>query len=622
MTVDRIQKEKEVGGAINRFFIIFFLIIQCIAANAQYDENLSPRQQLSFYKSQADSAQIENDALRMAQLYGEMVRLCKEHPVLENELAENLFYYGMWSTYAGNNQTAIETLIELLDMPDMTDDKSLLTLKARANNTLGTIYFFKQQWDNALSHYQKSRDMAIELQNNLGISIAENNIGNIYQKKENHQAAIEHYLRCLELQENIDNKETICNTYYNLGTCYNETGDFSRSLLYLNQALDLSKEIGDKEMEALSLVGLASYYGVNNRQFDEALKHIINAEKISKESGYNQVLTEVFKTRSAIDEKHGNITSALDYYKQYKSISDTLFNESSMTQLHEYEVRYKTQEKELRILQQQSEIERQKTGLYLSVGGLIASFLLLAMLVYTVMLHIRRNRQLSETNAIKDKFFSIISHDLKNPVNAQREAMQTLAAFSRKMDPDTLSECLSKILKSQDGLAELLKNLLAWATIQTGRNMYSPVSFNLVTALQSDIEVVKGMAEHKEITLETLFPSSAIVTADINMFVTIVRNLLTNAVKFTKSGGKVSLQIKEIKNGMYSVKVSDTGVGMTSEQVQNLFRIDRQHLREGTAGEQSSGIGLIVCRDMLRRHGRELFVESEEGKGSVFWFEV
>ena len=243
------------------------------------------------------------------------------------------------------------------------------------------------------------------------------------------------------------------------------------------------------------------------------------------------------------------------------------------------------------------------------------------MLVYIVILRTRRNRQLSEINAIKDKFFSIISHDLKNPVIAQREALQTLVECVHIMDTDTLSDFLRKILKSADGLTDLLKNLLTWAKIQTGRDIFHPVPFNLVSALQPDIEVVISMADNKEIVFEVQTPLIAVVNGDFNMLVTVVRNLLTNAVKFTASGGKVSLQINESK-GKYYVSVSDTGVGMTHEQVQNLFHIDRQPLREGTAGEQSSGLGLILCHEMLRKHGCELQVESEEGKGSRFWFHL
>ena len=286
-----------------------------------------------------------------------------------------------------------------------------------------------------------------------------------------------------------------------------------------------------------------------------------------------------------------------------------------------HKVLYETAEKQLEIERQQSEIERQKTRIFLFAGGLIASFMLLVMLGYIVILRTRRNRQLSETNAVKDKFFSIISHDLKNPVYAQRDSLQTLADYAHQLDAATLSEFFHKMLKSADGLADLLQNLLDWAKIQTGREMYHPVPINLTSALQTDIEVIRGMTERKQITFETLLPPAAIVIADANMLVSVVRNLLTNAVKFTSAGGTVSLHINKSNNN-YAVTVSDTGFGMTPEQVKNLFRIDQRLSREGTAGEQSSGLGLIVCRDMIHKHGCELHVESEEGKGSRFWFEM
>ena len=172
-----------------------------------------------------------------------------------------------------------------------------------------------------------------------------------------------------------------------------------------------------------------------------------------------------------------------------------------------------------------------------------------------------------------------------------------------------------------DGLVDLLASLLDWSKIQTGRMEYKPSPFDLVDVLQPDMDVVKTMAERKNITFETLTPVETIVTGDADMLMTVVRNLLGNAVKFTAAGGTVRLEIKEATDKKtFIISVSDTGTGMTSEQIDNLFRLDSRQTREGTAGEQSSGLGLIVCRDMLEKHGSTLHVESEEGKGSRFWF--
>ena len=291
---------------------VLFLLLTLWQAQAQ--EKLPPLRQMEYYRAQIDSARQERNASKMASVYGKIVSLCRENPVLENELPENLCNYGIWSTNAGNHQTAVGALVELLGMPVNTGDTALLTLKARANNTLGTTYFFLKQWDNALVQFQKARDMATELQNNHGISIAENNIGDIYQQKGNYGQAIAHYLRCLQLQEEIGDRETICNTYYNMATCYSELKNFSESLAYYNLALNIAKETGDKEMEALSLMGLADYQALEKHQFAEALKLIVRAEAIAKETGHHQVLAEVYNTRSAIDRERGDFASALDYF--------------------------------------------------------------------------------------------------------------------------------------------------------------------------------------------------------------------------------------------------------------------------------------------------------------------
>ena len=226
-------------------------------------------------------------------------------------------------------------------------------------------------------------------------------------------------------------------------------------------------------------------------------------------------------------------------------------------------------------------------------------------------------------NAIKDKFFSIISHDLKNPAIAQRDSLQLLAENSHRLDISTLSNYHRQLFKSASGLVDLLKNLFNWAQIQTGRNIYQPLPFNLAHALLPDIGVIKSMAERKNITFEVQLPQPAIITGDQSMVVTIVRNLLTNAVKFTAEGGVVTLEISpDTARATCTISVTDTGAGMSEEQMQNLFRINRQQLREDTAGEKGTGLGLIVCKEFIEKHGSTLHVESEAGKGSRFWFEL
>jgi signal transduction histidine kinase len=261
-----------------------------------------------------------------------------------------------------------------------------------------------------------------------------------------------------------------------------------------------------------------------------------------------------------------------------------------------------------------------------------------------------RNNSLSEMNATKDKFFSIISHDLRNPVVAQRDALQMLVQNSGSWDVNTLTTYYHELLKSADGQVELIYNLLGWAQLQTGRITYNPSTFNLAHRLRSDIALIRNIAEKKGVGFAVSIPDDADIIGDGAMLSIVVRNLLTNAVKFTKGAsppdtpngkvGTVTLNVTPIDGGDdtrrdamhcvsttsiitgYIIAISDTGIGMSAEQIGNLFRLDSARSRKGTAGEQGSGLGLIVCRELLEKHGSELHVESEEGKGSRFWFKV
>jgi len=330
----------------------------------------------------------------------------------------------------------------------------------------------------------------------------------------------------------------------------------------------------------------------------------------------------------------GNVSQSAVYLKKYNEMTAKLSDKNLHSSLQEMEVKYDVQQKQFEIERQQTEIERHRTRQFIFTGSLFAAGLLLAMLAIIVVLRTRRNRALAERNsalaemnAIKDKFFSIISHDLKNPAVAQRDSLQMLSENVTQLDTNKLSLYLRNSLKLANGLVDMLTNLLNWAKIQTGRESYNPSTFNLIAALQPDIDVVKSMAERKTITFEAMTPPTLLITCDKNMLITVVRNLLTNAVKFTETGGKVTLDISPGRDAArhvstYTFTVTDTGVGMTQEQMQNLFRIDRQQTREGTAGEHSSGLGLIVCRDLLQKHGSTLNIESEIGIGSRFWFEV
>jgi signal transduction histidine kinase/streptogramin lyase len=232
------------------------------------------------------------------------------------------------------------------------------------------------------------------------------------------------------------------------------------------------------------------------------------------------------------------------------------------------------------------------------------------------------NHRLRELNAMKDKFFSIIGHDLKNPINVILGFSELLKTRAKRLSSEQMEIYVSSIYDSALNTSNLLANLLDWARSQSGRMLYQPGKTDAETLIRDNILLLKEYSGEKKITL-TLQKTHDLMKAfcDSNMADTIIRNLLTNAIKYTHSGGKIEVllssdaKLKEVK-----VVVKDTGVGMPADKIRNLFSIEQSFSSTGTAGETGTGLGLILCKEFIEKNNGTISVESEPDKGSVFTF--
>jgi signal transduction histidine kinase/ligand-binding sensor domain-containing protein len=230
-----------------------------------------------------------------------------------------------------------------------------------------------------------------------------------------------------------------------------------------------------------------------------------------------------------------------------------------------------------------------------------------------------KTSELKEINATKDKFFSIIAHDLKNPFN-------TIIGFSEMLKDAVLSKDTMTVYKyatminfSSVQTFRLLENLLDWASSQRGKISFTPVRINVRMLVTGEIGVVGDMAVCKNIQLENNVPDSITIFADKNMLTTILRNLITNAIKFTHKNGRIEITAQSTR-GYLEISVSDNGIGMTSDVIKKLFRIDSNLATRGTDDEKGTGLGLVLCKEFVTRHGGRIWAESEAGKGSTFRF--
>ncbi|MGE5420012.1 MAG: ATP-binding protein [Chloroflexota bacterium] len=226
---------------------------------------------------------------------------------------------------------------------------------------------------------------------------------------------------------------------------------------------------------------------------------------------------------------------------------------------------------------------------------------------------------LRELNATKDKLFSIISHDLKGPFSSIVGFSELLVEKLGKNDLKSVSDYGRIILESSWQAMDLLTNLIEWSRLQTGRMSYNPAPERFVAITESVIRLLNASAFQKSIDIIVEIHPDIKVMADRAMVSTILRNLISNAIKFTKPGGKIIINASEKNNNLH-VGVTDTGIGMSRDLAEKLFRFDATVSNPGTHNEKGTGLGMILCKDFISKHDGEIWVESSPGKGSTFFF--
>ncbi len=229
--------------------------------------------------------------------------------------------------------------------------------------------------------------------------------------------------------------------------------------------------------------------------------------------------------------------------------------------------------------------------------------------------------KLRELNASKDRFFSIISHDIKNHFAAILGLSRLLVKPEYNEDNDKRIETATNLHESSKKLYSLLENLLEWAKLQRDELVVEPGDFNIHDVAQEAIDLIGLKAETKKISIKNDIDNRKKVFADKNMIKTVLRNLLSNAVNFTESGGSVTLE-SELEGNELIISVKDNGVGINPDSIHKLFRIDEKVISRNTEGGKGTGLGLILCREFIEKNGGNMWVQSEVSKGSIFSFSL
>jgi PAS domain S-box-containing protein len=233
-----------------------------------------------------------------------------------------------------------------------------------------------------------------------------------------------------------------------------------------------------------------------------------------------------------------------------------------------------------------------------------------------------KNELLQTINAEKDKFFSILAHDLKGPLSAFLDATQILAEEIQNMTLAEIKEITFNMKESASNIYGLLVNLLEWSRLKRGMMDFHPETSNVKKKIITSIEVLTESARRKEIKISYSLPDDLEIYADSHMFETLIRNLVSNAIKFTPRSGEIHVSASVTPGNPVEIRVSDNGIGMSRELMSKLFMLNEKTNRKGTEDEPSTGLGLLLCKEFVDKHSGKIWAESEEGKGSTFCFSL
>ncbi|HKM94392.1 MAG TPA: tetratricopeptide repeat-containing sensor histidine kinase [Prolixibacteraceae bacterium] len=580
------------------------------------DSKLSVSEKLSCYELLGEEFENNYQAAEAASAYQNALNLCRKLEKEEDKLSGLLYQYAVMATYAGDYSNAISALDETLKLTEQHPND---VLRARTLMQTGLVYFFQQKWNEALYFYQQALGAAEKLKNKEGISIAYNNIANIYQKQLQPKKAFNYYGKALEIQRELADSAAMCNCLMNIASNHLEQNQLREVSAPLNEALDIAEKIGDNEIIALSYMHLGVLYSKTG-QMNKATEMLKQAEILALNTGYERVRQEILHTASNIYFEAKEYKPAYEYLKKSQTLGDTLMNQQMLEKTQEFEISYKSKENEseLTLYKQQLKALHQQQIFHAII------VLLLILLIVSLVINQKRNRiqnrKLKDLNETKDKLFSIISHDLKSPAMAQKVAIDTMIQRADQYDAETLV-MLTSFNNAAESQLSLLQNLLNWANIQTGKMMYSPIKFNLCETMAKSIELYAVSAKNKGLQFVSDMPDNCMVQADRQMINTVVRNLLNNAVKFSKPAEIIRISIS-CHNSYMRVSIIDKGVGMPQQQIDELLTDGKSTSKDGTQGEKGSGLGLIICKELLEKNNSRLEIESNENEGTVFSFNL
>ena len=556
----------------------------------------------------------------------------------DEEKSRSLNFIGLVYWKIGNYPASVESLFGSLKIKEKLNDQYEIALTL---NNLSNVYNEMGNYDKAISFAKRALEITEKTGNNYAIGRAYGNLGVSYSKTNNYQTAIDYLTKALEIKQKSGEIKGLAYTLMDIATLYSKQNNILLSLEYYNKALDIMKSINDAHGLALSYYSLAELY-YNKGDYSKTFYNINKSMQYAKRENLRESIKNNLFLLSRYYEKSKNYARSLEYFQAYSNLKDSLLSEINNSQIANLQVKYETtqKEKENELLKQKNIIQSLELNQQESFIKLLVTIILLAVVIifafyykYKFVKNTKRlleeknseiekqKHTLEELNNTKDKLFSIIAHDLKNPFQSILGNTSLLIEEYKALSETERMSIISQIDTVTKSSYVLLENLLHWSLSETGQFAYSPTNINLRREVDETLSLLSAVIEKKNLKVDLLIDHSLEVFTDSNFLRIILRNLVTNAVKYSYTNGKIKVESRIDDNNVI-VMVEDHGIGMTEEETKKLFTIQSRKSVRGTSNERGTGLGLIVSNECVQKYGGQIRAESILGEGSRFYFTI
>lgn len=562
-----------------------------------------------------------------------------------NGILNNLgnLYNGM-----GNYPKALDYFFKCLQYDESKHDTIDIAI---SYNNIGLVYQNMRDYRKSIQYFSKALHLIRGRNQELKEASLLNNLGASYVRESKYDSAIDMIAQSNKIYSKHGLEEMKRNNYTNMGMIYMRMGDLNKSLELLHKALSIDQASQNSQYLLSSYINIGKVLYLQGK-YNEALHTLKKAEEKLQLQRDLRLANHLMLAFANLYHQLGDDSKAYNYFTEYYAIKDSIFALDREEISARIEAQYESSKQSARIESlrkdgriKELEIERDKNNIMLLWVGIASLVFIVALVTYlmvnrykTSLLLKSQNEEIKEKNEIqrivlqqlqrsenelrisndtKDKFFSIIAHDLKNPLLALKSL---LFSMNNRKEPSFQEMKLinNQLNDSLNDIIFLLNNLLKWSMAQ--RNQLKPhqETININELIQGIMESHKKACKIKDIRLSHEFNNSDTeLLSDRNMLEFMLRNLLSNAIKFTTYGGTISLK-NYIKEENYLIEIHDTGIGMPQEEIEKLFQRDHFNSNPGTNNESGSGLGLKLCYEFAKLLHGEIKVESEEGKGSCF----